>query len=353
MKMFIVDHDGGDVAAGVYHVFGDTIELIYNGSARALARRCVPTTPCYWERDALGRRSTGLRRIDLGGAYADTPLARFKQQWGAEPQPRFRLNHRAGGEVTRAESIASIGYGAEGSERRLVDFAWRHVPLAAAARRCARRLPLRMSARAVQIDPLADRALGRVRTRTSALRPCTSSARGREILRERIPLRAALPGARGRGGRAARRAAAAPQEGPRVGRARALAARVPGRRPAGRLPRGRARADRGCARRDGSQRRARAGRDLAGGLLGADLRRIRRRRASAPLGGGAGDPDDAAGRMAQDLEQPLPQPEEGRQGGVHLPRGQRAPATCSASTACTCARCESTARCPARCASWS
>ena len=71
----------------------------------------------------------GLRRIDLGGAYADTPLARFKQQWGATPQPRFRLDHRAGGETTRAESIASIGYGAEGSESRIVDFAWRHVPL--------------------------------------------------------------------------------------------------------------------------------------------------------------------------------------------------------------------------------
>jgi hypothetical protein len=71
----------------------------------------------------------GLRHLDLGGAYADTPLARFKQQWGAQPRDRFRLNHRAGGESTRAESIASIGYGAEGSERRVVDFAWRHVPL--------------------------------------------------------------------------------------------------------------------------------------------------------------------------------------------------------------------------------
>ena len=73
----------------------------------------------------------GLRRIDLGGAYAGTPLASFKQQWGAQPQPRFRLNSPAGGEPTRAESIASIGYGAEASERRIVGFAWRHMPLTA------------------------------------------------------------------------------------------------------------------------------------------------------------------------------------------------------------------------------
>ncbi len=38
-------------------------------------------------------------------------------------------------------------------------------------------------------------------------------------------------------------------------------------------------------------------------------------------------PRRAAGRMAQDLEQPLPQPEEGRQGGVHLPRRDRARVT--------------------------
>ena len=127
VRVFIVSHDGSDIAAGVYHLFGDTIELIYNGSnERALELR--PNHALYWgvmkwaaERD--------LRHMDLGGAYADTPLARFKQQWGAEPRSRFRLNHRPGGEATRAESIASIGYGAEGSEHRLVELAWKHVPL--------------------------------------------------------------------------------------------------------------------------------------------------------------------------------------------------------------------------------
>jgi hypothetical protein len=117
------------LAGGVYHVFGDTIELIYNGShERSLEMR--PNHALYWG-VMRWAQECGLRRIDPGGAYADTPLARFKEQWGARPQPRFRLNHRAGGEITRAESVASIGYGAVGSERRIVDFAWRHMPLTA------------------------------------------------------------------------------------------------------------------------------------------------------------------------------------------------------------------------------
>ena len=44
-KMFIVHSDGRDVAGGVYHVFGDTIELVYNGSDERCARACVPTMP--------------------------------------------------------------------------------------------------------------------------------------------------------------------------------------------------------------------------------------------------------------------------------------------------------------------
>ena len=127
VRLFVVDHDGWIVAAGLYHVFGDTIELVYNGSdERALEMR--PNHFLYWQvmRWAAER---GLQRIDLGGAYADTPLARFKQQWGAEPEARYRLNLRRGDGVTRAESIASIGYGAEASERRLVELAWKHVPL--------------------------------------------------------------------------------------------------------------------------------------------------------------------------------------------------------------------------------
>jgi hypothetical protein len=126
VKVFLTSHGGTDVAAGLYHVFGDTVELIYNGS-RDAALNLRPNHFLYWE-VMRWAAAHGYRRVDLGGAYADTPLARFKQQWGAQPEARFRLNHRAGGESTRAESIAQIGYGAESSERRLVDLAWKVIP---------------------------------------------------------------------------------------------------------------------------------------------------------------------------------------------------------------------------------
>ena len=47
-KLFLVSHEGRDVAGGVYHVFGDTVELVYNGSEeQALAMR--PNHALYWE----------------------------------------------------------------------------------------------------------------------------------------------------------------------------------------------------------------------------------------------------------------------------------------------------------------
>lgn len=126
VRVFVVAHAGRDVAAGLYHVFGDTIELVYNGSDDdALQMR--PNHLLYWE-VMRWAAAQGLKRVDLGGAYADTPLARFKVQWGAAPHARFRLNHRSGGESTRAESIAQVGYGAEESDSRLVDLAWKTLP---------------------------------------------------------------------------------------------------------------------------------------------------------------------------------------------------------------------------------
>ena len=125
-QLFLVSHAGRDIAGGVYHVFGDTVELVYNGSEEsALSMR--PNHVLYWNvmRWAAER---GLRTINLGGADRDTPLAHFKEQWGAEPRTRFRLTHHANEEQTRTQALVSVGYGAEDSDRRLTDVAWRLVP---------------------------------------------------------------------------------------------------------------------------------------------------------------------------------------------------------------------------------
>ena len=125
-KLFAVSHEGRDVAGGVYHVFGDTIELVYNGSDEdALPLR--PNHALYWNVMEWAA-ARGLRRVNLGGAEFDTPLARFKQQWGAVPQVRYRLTHRRGGATTRTEALVSVGYGAESSENRLTALGWRVIP---------------------------------------------------------------------------------------------------------------------------------------------------------------------------------------------------------------------------------
>ena len=125
-KLFLVSHEGRDVAGGVYHVFGDTVELVYNGSEEA-ALSMRPNHTLYWE-VMQWAAANGLRQVNLGGAEADTPLARFKVQWGAEPRTRYRLIHRADGAQTRTEALASMGHGAESSRGKLVDMAWRAVP---------------------------------------------------------------------------------------------------------------------------------------------------------------------------------------------------------------------------------
>jgi hypothetical protein len=107
-------------------VFGDTVELVYNGSDdRVLDLR--PNHALYWG-VLEWAAANGFRRVDLGGAYRDTQLARFKQQWGAVPRARFRLTYRAGGQASRAESLARAGYGVEDSKSRLLGLAWRAAP---------------------------------------------------------------------------------------------------------------------------------------------------------------------------------------------------------------------------------
>jgi len=71
------------LAGAVFHRFGDTVELLYNGSDpdRLDVR---PNHALYWH--AIGWAiSLGCHRFDMGGALPGTSLAEFKTQWGAEP----------------------------------------------------------------------------------------------------------------------------------------------------------------------------------------------------------------------------------------------------------------------------
>jgi hypothetical protein len=125
-RLFLVRHAGRDVAAAVYHVFGDTVELVYNGSdERALSLR--PNHALYWN-VMEWTAARGLKRVNLGGAEPGTPLADFKRQWGAVPVARYRLTYRRGGQPSRTEALTAASYGQESSERRVTAAAWRLMP---------------------------------------------------------------------------------------------------------------------------------------------------------------------------------------------------------------------------------
>jgi len=126
-RVFVVEHGGATIAAGLFHFFGDTVELLYNGSDReSLALR--PNHGLYWHviRWAIER---GYRRFDFGDAPEDSSLGRFKAQWTSEPVTEYIYILRgdrstAVGEAARRRN-PNVGVGDES----LVSRVWGRVPL--------------------------------------------------------------------------------------------------------------------------------------------------------------------------------------------------------------------------------
>jgi hypothetical protein len=126
-RLFLVEHDGRLAAGGVFHVFGRTVELIYNGSDESLLD-LRPNHALYWNvmrwADANGHDT-----FDFGEASPTTSLGRFKAQW-AEPVPNFRYTWRAGGSPSRAEALAAASYEVEqGAGNRLLAAMWTRTPV--------------------------------------------------------------------------------------------------------------------------------------------------------------------------------------------------------------------------------
>lgn len=125
-RLFVVERDGRLAAGGVFHLFRDTVELIYNGSDDAqLGLR--PNHALYW---GVIRwcAEHGYSVFDFGEASPTTSLGRFKSQW-ADPVPNHRYTWRAGGEPSRAESLAAASYEVEQGGGGLLAKAWGRTPV--------------------------------------------------------------------------------------------------------------------------------------------------------------------------------------------------------------------------------
>jgi hypothetical protein len=125
-RLFVVERDGAMAAGGVFHVFGGTVELIYNGSDDGLLD-LRPNHALYWSVICWAGEH-GLETFDFGEASPTTSLGRFKSQW-ADPVPNHRYTWRAGGALSRAESMAAASYEVEQGGRGAVAAVWRHAPL--------------------------------------------------------------------------------------------------------------------------------------------------------------------------------------------------------------------------------
>jgi hypothetical protein len=125
-RLFVVEREGQSAAGGVFHLYGDTVELIYNGSDDGLLD-LRPNHALYW---GVIRWSAehGYGTFDFGEASPTTSLGRFKSQW-ADPVPNHRYTWRAGASPSRAESMAAASYGVEQGRGRLVAKAWQRTPV--------------------------------------------------------------------------------------------------------------------------------------------------------------------------------------------------------------------------------
>lgn len=128
-RLFVAEHEGDIVAGGVFHSFGDTLDLLYNGSddARLDVR---PNHALYWHAIEWAVEA-GHAHLDFGHARPESSLARFKAQWSAQEVPEYRYDYVPGAvpEAAPAETKARPlhGRGREGALERV----WPRLPLRA------------------------------------------------------------------------------------------------------------------------------------------------------------------------------------------------------------------------------
>lgn len=134
-RLFIAEHEGRAVAGGLFHAFGDTVDLLYNGSDVS-ERDLRANFGLYWHAIRWAVEN-GYRRFDWGEAQDGGSLARFKAQWSAELVPNYNHRYRAGGlaadRPSRADRLRNkhdvIDHqGVQGRRDLIVDRAWEAAP---------------------------------------------------------------------------------------------------------------------------------------------------------------------------------------------------------------------------------
>jgi CelD/BcsL family acetyltransferase involved in cellulose biosynthesis len=120
VRLFVAEHEGRAIAAGLFHSFRGRLELLYNGSDES-ALDLRPNFSLYWQAITWACE-TGHTEYDWGHARPESRLARFKLQWGSEVVPEYRYDFVPGrtASAERARSISHVVDAGEGRSARLI-----------------------------------------------------------------------------------------------------------------------------------------------------------------------------------------------------------------------------------------
>jgi FemAB-related protein (PEP-CTERM system-associated) len=84
-RVFVVRHPSAVVAAGISYRYRDTVEVPWASSLKRF-RTLSPNTLLYW-RLISAAIEDGARVLDFGRSTPNEGTYRFKEQWGAKPEP--------------------------------------------------------------------------------------------------------------------------------------------------------------------------------------------------------------------------------------------------------------------------
>jgi hypothetical protein len=130
-RLLLAEHQGKVVAGGVFHAYGDTIDLVFNASSEPHLR-LRPNHAIYWSA-IRGAIEKGYGRYNMGEAPVEGSLGRFKAQWGGEPVPRFQYTFTAKEGADAANALRDASNRLDAGDRResLLSKVWGHTPLIA------------------------------------------------------------------------------------------------------------------------------------------------------------------------------------------------------------------------------
>lgn len=122
-KVTVVYMKNQPLAAAIMLAHGQTLTVPWASSLRAF-NRFSPNMLLYWSMLKYGAEN-GYQMFDFGRSTPGEGTYMFKQQWGAKPCPLYWYKHISHHTTATPQTALTGG----GSLRRILEEAWRHIPL--------------------------------------------------------------------------------------------------------------------------------------------------------------------------------------------------------------------------------